>query len=54
MRLPHGYAHKIIAETQSVLPGINYNKVINYNPAQTKKDMTKAPETQENRCVLVY
>ena len=27
MRLPHSYAHKVVAETQAVLPGINYNKV---------------------------
>ena len=54
MMLPHGYAHKITAETQAVLPGINYNKVINYNHLQEKRDMTKALDTQANRCVSVY
>ena len=52
MTLPHGYAQKIIAETQAIIPGINYNKVINYNRAQTKQDMTKALKTQTNRYVF--
>ena len=47
MRLPHSYAHKIVAETQDVPPGINYNKVVNYNCAQAKRDMAKALETQK-------
>ena len=54
MTLPHGYAQKIVAETQNVLPRINYNKVVNYNCAQAKQDMTRALKTQENRCVFVY
>ena len=54
MKIPHGYAHKIIADNQAVLPGINYNKVINYNRVQAKQDMTKALGTQANMCVFVY
>ena len=54
MKIPHGYAQKIIADNQAVLPGINYNKVINYNHLQEKRDMTKALDTQANRCVSVY
>ena len=54
MRIPHSYAHKIIADTQAVLPGINYNKVINYNRAQAKQDITKALDTQSNRCIFEY
>ena len=48
-RLPHGFAHKLVNGTQTLLPWVNHNKIINFCRKQSKQ--ATAPETA-NRCVF--
>ena len=53
-RLPHGFVNNMIDETKLVCPWLTYNKLMNYNRYQAKKNKLKEASDTNNRCVLVY
>ena len=51
-RLPHGFTNKLVNDTQTLLPWIHYDKIINYCRKQAKQaKQATVPETA-NRCVF--
>ena len=51
-RLPHGFANKMVVETQTLLPWVNHNKIMNFCRKQAKPaKQATVPETA-NRCVF--
>ena len=53
-QLPHGFANNMIDETKLVCPWLTYNKLMNYNQYQAKKNKPKEASDTNNMCVLAY
>ena len=53
-RLPHRFVHNMIDEIKTACPWVTYDKLMNYNRYQAKKNKPKQTSDTNNRCVLAH